>query len=216
MRYSVHGGQLWADSTPLGPADRIYADGKKQTPGRLDFVFAAKDKVVGVESKTVQDLISSWIARRLQRQLREMRSMVDVPCLMLRGLDSYYDMDDYPDIAVDLVKWQLLDGEPFGPGLVLFGPKGDPMKYLTTVQAVMSGQRNLNTIVAGSDSTRIKGKNKRELSLQRAIPNVGPKTAARLAAEVGNLADVLLADDEVLTKAGANAKVLAGIREALA
>ena len=60
----------------------------RQTPGRIDILFYAQRKLVGVECKLPEDLVSSHASRRLARQLREMTAIVDVRCLLLRDYDQ--------------------------------------------------------------------------------------------------------------------------------
>lgn len=83
--------KLYADDMLLGAATALYADasegvaakgiiGDRQNPGRIDYIFVAGTSVIGVESKTVDDLCSSWMAGRLQRQFRTMFEMCDQAC----------------------------------------------------------------------------------------------------------------------------------------
>ena len=224
--YRVSAGRLLYGEQDLGPSTSLYADKsnaetykgenivQRQMPERVDFIFCVGDKVVGIESKTPQDLISSHIARRLQRQLHTLVMVTDIPSVMLRGMDSFYNMDDYPEVQYDLFKLQLVGGvlPGRGPGYLLIAPSGSPIKFLGEVKETLNGQRNLLTTVAGRDILKPRG-GKRERSLQRSIPGVGPKTARELA-KFGNLAKVLTAGKDELKAVGMNKRVLDGIEEA--
>jgi hypothetical protein len=187
---------------------------KITVPERVDCLFVAKGRIVGVESKTVQDAVSSWLERRLQRQLRTLLHMVDIPVLMLRTRNSWAEMSEFPRMMLDLFKFQLIggmeesghDGCCRGPGLILFAPEKNPYEMLSEAKATLEGRRNLLTVLAGSDSAKRTG-TVREVAIQKAIPYVGPKIAKAMAGK-GNLIWALTATDEELKKCGANRRVL--------
>lgn len=226
-RIQVRGAKLVYGGHTLGPATHLIADSsedisgkgvlaKRQTPHRIDYIFATKTDiplVVGIESKQLQDLISSWISGRLQRQLRTLIEVVDIPCLMLRGLRSWLDFDAFEALKDDLLKWQLL-GNGTSSGYILFGPKGNPYTQLVRAREVFSGTSNLRTAVSRYEKKVVNG-SVREQALQKLLRGCGPKMSASLS-ELGTVIDVLQADDEILIKYGANKTVLQARRELLA
>ena len=97
----ISGDSLSHDGKTLGPATAFYTSPGEarhlgevssavqgRSPHNIDILFAVPDKVVGCEVKTVQDLIGSWRSRRLQRQLRTLRAVTDLPVLIIRKTDS--------------------------------------------------------------------------------------------------------------------------------
>ena len=102
-RYTVHDGRLWFGARNLCADDQVLADTQEllhciptdgvvhmRTPARVDIVFTSGPRkrpptiVVGGESKQYADLVSSFHTRRLARQLKTLRAVVDVPVLFLR------------------------------------------------------------------------------------------------------------------------------------
>lgn len=224
MMLEVKDGQLQQGDSGLGPSTALFIDVgeptpnngayiKTKLPNRLDYAFCLDNgKVVGLESKTVSDLISSWRSRRLQRQLRDMLSEVDIPVLLVRASDEidYIMLDAWPEIQVDLVKWQLIGGYLF------MAPYETEhlFSFLSEAKAAMNGQRNLRTIISGVDRTKPKG-NKQEAALQAIIKGCGPVMSKKLIGTFHTVGGVLRAKDKELREAGATSAVVrrvAGLR----
>ena len=66
----------------LGSVDGVI---RCKTPHNIDLVLAIGDRVAGLEVKIAADLAGSWRSRRLQRQLRTLRDVVDIPGLVVPG-----------------------------------------------------------------------------------------------------------------------------------
>ena len=90
--FNIRGDSLYYEDVRLGPSEGLYADTKElaslgkadgvlhmSMPMRIDMVFVAGNRVIGCESKTTSDLISSTSSRRLARQMRALISSVNVP-----------------------------------------------------------------------------------------------------------------------------------------
>lgn len=118
-----------------------------RTPYRIDSIFAAGGKVVGVEFKMPSDAVSSHSSRLLARQLGTLLEVVDVPCLLLRdfnhrqirsalnameGRNKRYRARNF---WADLVRYQ-------NSGItMLFGPANDEdmLSYLKGLRDVLGG-----------------------------------------------------------------------------
>lgn len=223
MRFTLKDNQLLFGNHILGPDSALYADaneglsgdgvlGSKQTPHRIDYLFISLGRVVGVESKTLNDLISSWIGGRLQRQLRTLFETVDVPVLMLRGvggLRPHKMLEGFPGLMDDLLKFQML-GTSTTSGYVHFASRHDTMGALNNLKKIFDGEKNLRTAVSRYEKKSASG-TKREQALQIAIKGCGPAMAVKLS-RVGSLRDVLNATEGQLKKAGANRTVRASVR----
>lgn len=224
MRFSVSDSQLLWGKEPLGPANALFADaneklvgpgviGNVQTPFRIDYLMVAKNHVVGVESKTVNDLISSWIKGRLQRQLAVLFETVDIPVLMLRGVGGhtpYRMMEQHPALLEDLLKFQLVTTK-VSPGIIYPASTGSAYYALDTLKENLVGTRKRGTVTSRYEAPpKVKGVGKRQQILRNAIKGCGPVMAQKLA-EFGSLHDILNAKPKELRKAGATAPVLKGI-----
>ena len=172
------------------------------TPKRIDFLFTVGDLVVGVESKTMDDCISSWMSGRLQRQFRNMFQLCDRQVLWLRRLGtSWGRFENFHKFGLDLAKFQMLGG------IVLPVEEADPVKLLASTKAVLAGERNPLTAVSWHEKPRTQG-NTKEAALQRLLTGVGPKTSKRLLAKFGSVVGVLSATAEELQGARATKRVV--------
>ena len=172
---------------------------RRVNPKRIDIMFTADGKTVGIESKKPDDLVSSARSRRLARQLRALMETVDVPCLMLRGgwpaLDWKWEVP--LDVYVVLVSAQMM-------GVVILpGPEEAALlvPWLEAYRPVLLGKAKARIALAGSDK-------KRPPSLLRAIPGVGEKLEKKLLAAFGSVKEALLAGDKEWKRAGAKQSVI--------
>jgi len=101
-RIEITDGHLVYGTRQLGLLDQLVCDSQElpaykqgsipsvkhiRTPHRIDFLFAAHGLVVGSEAKLPSDLVSSHACRRLARQMRILRAVVDRPVLLLRDFN---------------------------------------------------------------------------------------------------------------------------------
>jgi hypothetical protein len=231
-RYHTHHNKLWFGSRLLGPSSGLYLDagdfpglrGRDGTrhlrmPGRVDIVFVAGSKVVGLESKKASDLVTSQGSRRLSRQMRTLVGLVDVPGLLLRGL-PLYDADlgfgsallgtpQRPGVWDDLVRLQCL-------GVVLLpGPADDVdiPQWLATYRPTLADSRNVLSVFARTDS-------RREQSRQpgwflKNLVGVGDVLATKLHTRFGSTAAALRASDEAWKQQGTGPKIIERRKEAM-
>jgi len=218
-RYYIHGLDLYYGAIRLGPTNLLYCDSKElrgvgeaegvihcQMPHRLDMVMVGNGVVVGVESKTPQDLLNSFLSRRLKRQFRTLLDVVDLPVLLVRGywptfLHTYtaglsgrkitWSTYDSPardsagfhslfPLLAELTRWQMLGG------VVLYGPSVEEPQataaFLLGQRQILGGTRNVLVAVAGRDQPRITGEDKFGTLLRR-IPGIGEASVQRLTNE---------------------------------
>ncbi len=188
-------------------------------PGRIDMIFAAGDKVIGVESKKPEDLINSIMNRRLARQFKKLREMVDIPILLIKGpipeeielmawenkkkfrvvYDWYHTITtkttygtEYRSLGnalFECARWQMLGG------IVLYGSEYDYEipPYLLSCRKFLSGGQNVLMALAGDDR-KVKPKTNYKGWLLECIPGIGKTTALKLwnaAAIYSNLSPTL-------------------------
>ncbi len=184
------------------------ADGVRhmETPHRIDLLFAAGDKVVGVESKKPGDLINSFNSRRLARQFATLLEVVDVPVLLKRGVWPEEVMTMAPSFSsLKPVKrrpvWWHHDGPPFFThrnrrsleplwvelarwqmlgGIVLEGPGPDHLvpAFLKAVGDTLAGS-GLARALVGSDYRKGPA-TKDDWAMLRAVPGIGEETVKKL------------------------------------
>ena len=179
---------------------------RRLNPKRIDIMFEAEGRTVGIESKKPDDLVSSTRSRRLARQLRALVETVDVPCLMLRGGWPQVDWKwEVPlDVYVVLVSAQMM-------GIIILpGPEmdADLVPWLEMYRPVLLGKARARIALAGSDR-------KRPPSLLRAVPGVGEGLERKLLAAKGSVREVLLASDEDWRRAGATKGTIAARERAM-
>lgn len=93
-------GYIWNGEQALGPDTALIAApaelpslGEKEgvlhmaTPHNIDLIFAVGEKVAGVESKRMADLVQSHAKNRLGRQISTLIDEVDIPIMMRKGID---------------------------------------------------------------------------------------------------------------------------------
>jgi len=219
--YEVKNDELWLEGKKLGTTDTIYVDGRQDIAGHIkqsrrkkisvarlpegDYVMVTPSGLtVGIEEKKSDDLEASLRNRRLQRQLRGLEEVVNIPLLGLRF--DYEDTFCPPwwqlgrtNLSVEILKWSLRGGIVLLPS--------DPDRLLMTlwrIRNILQPGQHLFSIVAGTDK-KPKGRSPFHRAVQRMVEGVGPATARKLNVHyAGSLKKFLLDTDEGWKKAGMN------------
>ena len=161
------------------------------TPGGL---------TVGIEEKKPSDLSNSLRNRRIQRQLRTLEGMVDVPLLGLRFINKPSAGDYFTaqwwqlnnlNFSVEMLKWSLRGGMVFLP------PNSyEVLTTLKKIRNILQPGQHLLSIVSGSDQKkRVVVANPFRKLVRRLIEGVGPAAAEKLDDYYGGDAKKLLSDD---------------------
>ena len=230
--YEAKNGELWLGEKKLGTADTIFVDGRQDIAGYIkqrgrkkisvaqlpegEYVMVTPSGLtVGIEEKKPSDLAGSLRTRRLQRQLRRLEKVVDVPLLGLRfmargGFTPKWWQFGSLSMPVELLKWSLRGG-------IVLLPHGEDnlIKTLRRVRNILQPGRHLFSIVAGSDKkvTGITGFNR---AVQRMIEGVGPSTASKLEEHYdGDIKSLLFDNEEGWAEAGLNVRQKANLEELL-
>ena len=209
--FKIEGDLLYHDGVELGPKNLLYVDYNelkgipKEThdwlvrikmPHRIDMVFVAGDKVVGVESKKAKDLNDSINKSRLARQLKMLMSEVDVPCLLLRGIPKRWRgikrqnsfNEDMFRIWDELVSYQAL-------GIFMLpGPFDDALvpKWLSRYRMYLAGGRSPLASIKQSDIQP--AKQQHPGWFLKNIKGIGDRYAAKLHNHFGSTRGALLAE----------------------
>jgi len=186
-----------------------------------DYILVGPENhLIVVEEKRLPDLVTSWRARRLQRQLRRMLMANDggVNVLGLRSATMLSLVDAYkyrqvPEISLDLLKWQSLGGLV---GFLPFSPDGT-LATLRDWRAVLRPGSHLFSILAGDDRNKPRESMSRVAKGLRAlVPGVGYEVGRRWAEASGeNLLTALQMTDEQLKEAGLNVRVRRALAQML-
>ena len=182
-----------------------------------DYAWIREGKLYGVEEKRSEDLETSVRKRRLQRQLREMLPVVDVPILGLR-MEETFSSWEYALRDKDVAKMQTLRYLSEWPGRTLWLPD-DPAELMEMLLWARTGLTAPTLgILAGTDRKKVtKAPTPYQLRLRRLFSGVGPKRAKVL--EVGlraaglSFAAAISAKPSVWKEAGAQIDVLRQLRE---
>ena len=230
--YEAKNGELWLGEKKLGTADTIFVDGRQDIAGYIkqrgrkkisvaqlpegEYVMVTPSGLtVGIEEKKPSDLAGSLRTRRLQRQLRRLEKVVDVPLLGLRfmargGFTPKWWQFGSLSMPVELLKWSLRGG-------IVLLPHGEDnlIKTLRRVRNILQPGRHLFSIVAGSDQ-KVTGKTGFNRAVQRMIEGVGPSTASKLEEHYdGDIKSLLFDNEEGWAEAGLNVRQKANLEELL-
>ena len=230
--YEAKNGELWLGEKKLGTADTIFVDGRQDIAGYIkqsrrkkisvaqlpegDYVMVTPSGLtVGIEEKKPSDLAGSLRTRRLQRQLRRLEKVVDVPLLGLRfmargGFTPKWWQFGSLSMPVELLKWSLRGG-------IVLLPHGEDnlIKTLRRVRNILQPGRHLFSIVAGSDQ-KVTGKTGFNRAVQRMIEGVGPSTASKLEELYDcDIKSLLFDNEEGWAKAGLNVRERTNLEELL-
>ncbi len=212
-----------AEDIIIGPSTGLYKDkgesysinGSKSMmlPERVDLIFAVGeelDKVSGWEVKKTPDLITSWVAHRLQRQLRFIRHNFEVGGLMIRCTEGFWVFELEQDLRTDLLKLQV-EG-----GYILFGPdKDEDMEgFIGEIAHILRGHKNLKTIFSGEDKKYVLGSRKQQV-VQDMLKGVGRKRSHKLLRAFKSVDKILTCSDEAFLKAGGGKQGLVSRKELL-
>ena len=230
--FRADGDDLYYNDIKFGPATNLYVDTnelkdipdgmnswlvRRPMPSRIDMVFVAGDKVVGIESKKANDLRSSVISGRLSRQMRTLISEVDVPCLLMRGLpkkwrgikkQNVFNEDVFQGWDT-LVKLQALGV------MILPGPLDDVLvpHWLAKYRPALSGNRSAIAALKRTDSQPVKPKYPGWFLAN--IKGIGERIATKLHNHFGSTRGALLADSDEWRKLGVSKKIIDSKEEAL-
>lgn len=169
-----------------------------KTPYNIDLVGAAGERVFGCEVKRPTDLIDSWFNRRLHRQLRTLRDVVDIPVLVLRGgLDLRVLMDHFWERNGHQAPSRRRGFNMFIEDLVNIQSQGVYLLPVPTdgyLPEIAALRRALGTngarAVSGTDQIV---RERKPGWLLRRIPGIGPAKSAELLETYGSVMGVFRA-----------------------
>jgi len=230
--FTIEGNSLYHDGVLFGPMHHLYIDAnelkdvpygepnwlvRRPMPSRIDMVFVAGDKVVGVESKKANDLKDSITKGRLSRQMRTLIGEVDVPCLLMRGVPKKWRgikkmnvfNEDMFEVWQELVQLQALGV------YILPGPVDDKLvpHWLKRYSPILSGGRAALAAIKQTDIRPAKPKYKGWFLTN--IKGIGERIATKLYNRFGSTRRALLAEPEEWRELGVSQTVVDRKEEAL-
>ena len=218
--FRVSGDSLCYGDAVLGPRTALFVDSgelkgavdgivRLNTPHRIDMVFCAGERVVGVECKLPQDLLSSHASKRLARQMRVLLDVVDVACLGLRGLPGGGFTAWAQPLWNDLVRLQAL-------GVVLLPLSSNDLyvpAQFAEYSEFLSGGRAPLAAVAGTDKARRVSRGPGWFL--KMLKGVGPVAAAKLHGKFGSTRAALNATADEWRELKVSQKVIDRREEAM-
>lgn len=206
-RIQITAGRIVHDNRDYGPSNAllIYPGEEKglggnapppvQTPHNIDLVAGVGKRVLGCEVKRMRDLVDSWFGRRLHRQLRTLRTTVDLPVLVVRdwSWDEMHTLFQernrhqrrkrgFNEIMEDIINLQS-QGVYFFP-VAEDGYGGE----IAALRRALSGPGT--RILAGTDQVE---RERKPGWILRRINGIGPAKSAELIEKYGTPIDVLIA-----------------------
>ncbi|MBI4127835.1 MAG: hypothetical protein HY459_02060 [Parcubacteria group bacterium] len=174
-------------------------------PYRVDLVFVAGEKVVGVELKRGEDLVTSAHVHRLGRQLIVLGQTCDVVVLGISQFESIQE-----EVALELVAYQVM-------GVIVAMLPSTYMgqvAMLASIKPYLDGSRSVLAPFRWTDLD-LRPRRTRVGWLLRDIPGVGDVLARRLLDRFGSVMVALGASEEEWRECGATRRAIEGRREAL-
>ena len=230
--FTIEGNNLYHDGVLFGPMYNLYIDAnelkdipcgepswlvRRPMPSRIDMVFVAGDKVVGIESKKANDLKDSITKGRLSRQMRTLIGEVDVPCLLMRGVPKKWRgikkmngfNEDMCEVWEELVQLQALGV------YILPGPVDDTLvpKWIKRYSPILSGGRAALAAIKQTDIRPAKPKYQGWFLAN--IKGIGERIATKLYNHFGSTRGALLAEPKEWRDLGVPQKVVERKEEAL-
>ena len=221
----INDGYIHNDDIPIAKCTSLIADSKElpslteddgvvhiSTPHRIDLLFCADDKVVGVECKKPEDFVKSWQGRRLARQVKTLLQECDIAVVAVKGVISSakpYKPVNWEQLWAEIVGWQIA-------GVIYIEvPESDKgvLRYIVNLKRMLSSTNPVARSLAGTDKRP--PRERRPGWLLRRIPAIGPTVSVRLIEHFGSAGKVFSATDRQLRKAGANKRQIEELRKAL-
>jgi hypothetical protein len=230
--FKIEGDNLTHDGVVLGPKNHLYIDYnelkgiplgvhdwlvRSPMPHRIDMVFVAGDKVVGVEAKKANDLKDSIAKGRLARQMNMLLGEVDVACVLMRGVPKKWRgikrLNSFNE-DIFYVWSHLVELQALGV-FILPGPYDDALvpKWLSYYAKFLTGGRAALAAIKQSDIRP--SKPQQPGWFLKNIKGVGDRIATKLHNHFGSTRSALLAEYGDWQRLGVSPKAEKNKEEAL-
>ena len=163
-----------------------------------DFIIQTKNldgeiKNVGIERKTIQDLLNSIVDKRLINQLMIMKENFDISLLIIEGDDNIYSLRNFhPNSIRGIIATIALD---FQIPIIHTKNYRDTAKYLALIAKRLEKPRKLMSLVPKRKPLTLREK---QLYLIESLPGIGPTLATSLLKYFKNIKNLVNADEKEL------------------
>ena len=190
-----------------------------------DFVISperADAPLIGIERKTVSDMVGSLASGRLETQLTGVKESYDYCYLLVEGDLTYNRVEGKLLLSVRgmQTKWPFLTIHNFLAGLHL---RGMSWQHTGSLSESVTWMLGFHEMLTKGPVERIPASSKKAreqpspaLSILCAIPGIGPKAAKALLARFHSVAALSMSDDSIIQSVdGIGPSALTKIRSAL-
>jgi Fanconi anemia group M protein len=165
-----------------------------------DFIIQTKDlnnniQNVGIERKTIQDLLNSIIDKRLINQIILLKENFDIPLVIIEGEENIYQIRDFhPNSIRGIIATIAID---FQIPIISTKNYRDTVKYLALIANRLEKIRRPLTIIPKRKPMTNREK---QQYLIESLPGVGPTIAKSLLKNFKNIKEIINASEEELQK----------------
>lgn len=162
--------------------------------GIADFVLQTKDldnkiQNVGIERKTVNDLLNSIIDRRLLNQLIILKQNFDIPLLIIEGEENVYRLRNFhPNSIRGIMATIAID---FQIPIIYSRGFKDTAKYISLIAKRLEKTRKPLSLLPKRKTLSLKDS---QLAVIESFPGVGSTIAKSLIKNFGSIANIVNAD----------------------
>jgi len=174
-----------------------------------DFIIQTKNlngqiQNVGIERKTINDLLNSIIDKRLISQLMLLRENFEVPLLIIEGEENIYAIRDFhPNSIRGIMATIAID---FQIPIIHTKNFRDTAKYLALIAKRLEKPRKPLSLVPKRKALTLK---EQQLYLIESLPGIGPTIAKSLIEKFKTIKEIINADEKELKKVDKIGKIKA-------
>ncbi len=160
-----------------------------------------KTQTVGIERKTIQDLLNSIIDKRLINQLIMLKENFDISLLIIEGEENIYALRDFhPNSIRGIVTTVAID---FQIPIINTKNYRDTAKYLTIIAKRLEKPRKAFTLLPKRKALTIK---EQQLMIVESLPGIGPTIAKSLLEKFKTIKNLVNATEKELQEVDKNRK----------
>ncbi len=174
-----------------------------------DFIIQTKNldnkiQNVGIERKTIQDLLNSIIDKRLISQLMLLKENFDVPLLIIEGDENIYKIRDFhPNSIRGIISTIAID---FQIPIIHTKNQRDTAKYLALIAKRLEKPRRPLSLVPKKRLLTLK---EQQLYLIESLPGIGPTISKSLLKKFKSIRNIVNAREKELQKVDKIGKIKA-------
>ena len=163
-----------------------------------DFIIQTKtldgrEQSVGIERKTMQDLLNSIIDKRLLNQAILLKQNFDVPLIIIEGDDNIYALRDFhPNSIRGIISTIAVD---FQIPIIHTQSYRDTVKYIALIARRLEKPRSPLSLLPKRTPLTLKEK---QICIIESLPGIGPTIARSLLKEFKTIKGIVNATEEEL------------------